>query len=78
MYFEGASGEEVVYRDIPTPLEGQISGKRTELIESLSNVDEELGERYRTFGVILEALKLTISYRIRFCIDAMETLAILL
>ena len=45
VYFEGPNGEDVVYRDVPTPLEGQIIGRRTELIECLSNVDEELGER---------------------------------
>ena len=45
VYFEGAAGENVVYKDLPTSMEGEIIERRNELIECLSNVDEELGER---------------------------------
>jgi len=46
VYYEGDYGENVVYRDLPTSLEGQLIAKRLDLIESLSNVDEEIGELY--------------------------------
>ena len=44
VYFEGENGENVVYKDLPTSLEGELITKRRELVESLSNVDEEIGE----------------------------------
>ena len=44
VYFEGSNGENVVYKDLPTSLEGELIAKRLELVESLSNVDDEIGE----------------------------------
>ena len=45
IHFEGKSGDEVVYRDLPTKWEGELITRRMDLVESLSNVDEEIGER---------------------------------
>ena len=46
VYFEGQNGENVVYKSVPTALEGELIKKKLELVESLSNVDEEIGEMW--------------------------------
>lgn len=46
VYFEGENGEKVVYRSVPVALEGELIQKKLELVESLSNVDEEIGEMW--------------------------------
>jgi len=44
IYFDGASGEVLRYEPIPEDLKDLVEEKRAELIERLSEVDEELGE----------------------------------
>lgn len=46
IYFEGPYGEEVVEREIPEEYMAECKKKKQELIEALSNVDEELGEMF--------------------------------
>ena len=48
--FEGDSGEILKYHDVPTAFEGDLITRRTELIECLSNVDDEIGERYGIYS----------------------------
>lgn len=47
IYFDGPSGEQVRYEDeLPIEYRAKARDKRSELIETLSNVDEELGLMY--------------------------------
>lgn len=47
IYFEGSAGETVVRKpEIPEKYKSQAIDKRQELIETLSNVDDELGQMY--------------------------------
>ncbi|XP_050302802.1 elongation factor G, mitochondrial [Anthonomus grandis grandis] len=46
IYFEGSFGEEIRYDDIPSDMRTEVSERRHELIEHLSNADEHLGELY--------------------------------
>jgi len=46
LYFEGPNGIDVVERDLPKDWEDEVEERRNELIESVSNVDEQLGEMY--------------------------------
>ncbi|KAJ3269057.1 Elongation factor G-2, mitochondrial [Terramyces sp. JEL0728] len=45
-YNEGEKGENIVVRDIPKEMEDFVQEKRSELIEHLANVDEEIEEVY--------------------------------
>nr|NVI74804.1 iconoclast [Cucujiformia] len=46
IYFEGACGEIVQYDQVPKEMTAEVTDRRHELIEHLSNVDEKLGELY--------------------------------
>jgi elongation factor G len=46
IYFEGPLGEEIIEKEIPDEYRAELNKKKQELIESLSNVDEELGEMF--------------------------------
>ncbi|XP_072180497.1 elongation factor G, mitochondrial-like [Diadema setosum] len=46
LFFEGAAGELVVEGDIPEDMKADVEKYRQKLIESLSNVDDELGEMF--------------------------------
>ncbi|KAF9600647.1 hypothetical protein IFM89_011230 [Coptis chinensis] len=45
-FFEGSSGETVVTSDIPTDMEALVAEKRRELIEVVSEVDDQLAEAF--------------------------------
>uniref|UniRef100_A0A803MP17 Elongation factor G, mitochondrial n=1 Tax=Chenopodium quinoa TaxID=63459 RepID=A0A803MP17_CHEQI len=45
-YFEGSSGGKVVTAEIPADMEGLVAEKRHELIEAVSEVDDELAELF--------------------------------
>lgn len=45
-YFHGFSGEKVVAEEVPANMENIVTQKRKELIEAISEVDEELAEAY--------------------------------
>lgn len=46
IYFDGKFGEVVRHADIPREMESLVEQKRTELIETVSNADEMLGELF--------------------------------
>lgn len=47
IYFEGQDGSQVVYKDeLPADLRQLASDKRAELIETLANVDDEIGQMF--------------------------------
>ena len=46
MYFEGAEGEKVVVKDIPSELEEQAKEYRHKLIEGLADFDDDLAEKF--------------------------------
>jgi len=46
MYFEGVNGINIVERDLPLDWQDEIEERRNELIETLSNVDDQLGEMF--------------------------------
>ncbi|KAJ3096508.1 Elongation factor G, mitochondrial [Physocladia obscura] len=43
-YHDGLKGEMIVVKNIPAELMSQVNAKRQELIETVANVDEEVGE----------------------------------
>ncbi|ANM58885.1 Translation elongation factor EFG/EF2 protein [Arabidopsis thaliana] len=45
-FFHGSSGENVVAGDIPADMEGLVAEKRRELIETVSEVDDVLAEKF--------------------------------
>jgi elongation factor G len=45
-FFHGSSGENVVAGDIPADMEGLVGDKRRELIETVSEVDDVLAEKF--------------------------------
>ncbi|CAD7696459.1 unnamed protein product [Ostreobium quekettii] len=45
-YFEGAKGEQVVKADVPAHLAGEMESKRTELIEKVADVDDQLADLF--------------------------------
>ncbi|VVB03411.1 unnamed protein product [Arabis nemorensis] len=45
-FFHGSSGENVVAGDIPADMEELVADKRRELIETVSEVDDELAEKF--------------------------------
>nr|MBE5726065.1 iconoclast [Cucujiformia] len=46
IYFEGNFGEELIYDQIPKEMVAESNDRKHELIEHLSNVDEQIGELY--------------------------------
>lgn len=44
--FEGSSGEHIVEVPVPDKLKAEVEAKRTELVERVAEVDEELGELF--------------------------------
>lgn len=44
--FDGASGETIRERPIPAGMQAQCEEKRTELIEKLAEVDEDMAEKF--------------------------------
>lgn len=46
IYFEGASGENLKFDAIPSDMLAEAKDKRQELIETVSNVDDQLGEMF--------------------------------
>ncbi|XP_042503566.1 elongation factor G-1, mitochondrial-like, partial [Macadamia integrifolia] len=46
LYFHGSSGENIVISDIPTNMEALVAEKRRELIEVVSEVDDQLAEAF--------------------------------
>jgi elongation factor G len=46
VYFEGAYGENIVYKDIPSEMRAEACDARFELVEYLANADETLGEMF--------------------------------
>jgi elongation factor G len=44
--FEGSSGEIIKERPIPADMQAMCEEKRTELIEKLAEVDEEMAEKF--------------------------------
>ena len=46
VYFHGDKGDEIVRTDIPAELQEQASEVRTQLIEALADVDDEIGELF--------------------------------
>ncbi|GMH14134.1 hypothetical protein Nepgr_015975 [Nepenthes gracilis] len=45
-YFDGANGEKVVTKEIPSNMESLVAEKRRELIEMVSEVDDKLAEAF--------------------------------
>ncbi|PON85598.1 Translation elongation factor [Trema orientale] len=45
-YFHGSNGEKVVAEDIPADMEDLVAEKRRELIETVSEVDDKLAEKF--------------------------------
>ncbi|ORY39975.1 translation elongation factor G [Rhizoclosmatium globosum] len=45
-YHEGAKGEKIITKDIPAALMEKVNEKRQELIETVANVDDEIGELF--------------------------------
>lgn len=45
-YFHGSSGENIVTSEIPTNMEALVAEKRRELIETVSEVDDQLAEAF--------------------------------
>ncbi|KAL8505357.1 hypothetical protein ACS0TY_016555 [Phlomoides rotata] len=54
-YFHGSNGENVVTEDIPADLEASALEKRRELIEAVSEVDDQLAEAFLSDEPILAA-----------------------
>ncbi|OAF69494.1 hypothetical protein A3Q56_02762 [Intoshia linei] len=46
VYFEGTCGMKMIYKDVPSNMKEEMEICRKQLIEHLSNVDEEIGELY--------------------------------
>ncbi|CAH1244952.1 GFM1 [Branchiostoma lanceolatum] len=46
IYFDGPDGAQLRYEDVPGDMRAQVEDRRQELIEHLSNVDEQLGEMF--------------------------------
>lgn len=47
IYFKGDDGSEVVYKDdIPSQYQAQAKDKRAELVETLANVDDDIGQMF--------------------------------
>jgi len=55
-YFEGAKGTRIIEKEIPESLKELTEQKRKELIETLADVDDELGEAYLAEATISSEL----------------------
>eukprot|EP00009_Paramoeba_aestuarina_P006397 CAMPEP_0201517656 /NCGR_PEP_ID=MMETSP0161_2-20130828/8710_1 /ASSEMBLY_ACC=CAM_ASM_000251 /TAXON_ID=180227 /ORGANISM="Neoparamoeba aestuarina, Strain SoJaBio B1-5/56/2" /LENGTH=768 /DNA_ID=CAMNT_0047915223 /DNA_START=76 /DNA_END=2382 /DNA_ORIENTATION=+ len=59
LYFEGSNGETVSRQEVPANMIDETEEKRTELLESLLDLDDEFGEQYleKDGDVTLEEIK---------------------
>lgn len=55
MYFEGDFGLQIREAEVPSEMRAEVAARRQELIEHLSNADEQLGELFLSESTLTEA-----------------------